>query len=126
MKDEVVQNIRELLEEKYNEHSIEMSENLKEESEINILKIKEVNAKQPEEKVQPEEKETENISNKRLVAIQKTQYVAGMKLQEKILGSYRVTAVKSNHRYDVSKVEEHDEPCHISSSAEYMKPWTVY
>ncbi|KAK9663121.1 hypothetical protein QE152_g41421, partial [Popillia japonica] len=58
-----------------------------------------------------------------LVAIKRTQFGSGLKIQRKYLGPYEVLKVKANDRYDVTKVGAHEGPLRTSTCAEYMKPW---
>lgn len=59
-----------------------------------------------------------------MVAIKRTQFGAGLKLRPKYLGPYRVTKVKRNDRYDVEKLDTHNEgPGRTSTSADQMKRW---
>ncbi|GFS96178.1 uncharacterized protein TNCV_1141491 [Trichonephila clavipes] len=56
-----------------------------------------------------------------LVAIQRTQFGAGLKLRPKFLGPYKVTKVNSKDRYEVEKVGQHDIPNSTTTSADLMK-----
>ncbi|GFU21813.1 retrovirus-related Pol polyprotein from transposon 17.6 [Trichonephila clavipes] len=56
-----------------------------------------------------------------LVAIQRTQSGAGLKLRPKFLGPYKVTKVNSKDRYEVEKVGQHDGPNSTTTSADLMK-----
>ncbi|GFV97049.1 uncharacterized protein TNCV_3526351 [Trichonephila clavipes] len=56
-----------------------------------------------------------------LVAIQRTQFGAGLKLRPKFLGPYKVTKVNSKDRYEVEKVSQHDGPNSTTTSADLMK-----
>ncbi|GFV96239.1 uncharacterized protein TNCV_1871991 [Trichonephila clavipes] len=56
-----------------------------------------------------------------LVAIQRTQLGAGLKLRPKFLGPYKVTKVNSKDRYEVEKVGQHDGPNSTTTSADLMK-----
>ncbi|GFY08433.1 retrovirus-related Pol polyprotein from transposon 17.6 [Trichonephila clavipes] len=56
-----------------------------------------------------------------LVAIQRTQFGAGLKLRPKFLGPYKVTKVNSKDRYEVEKVGQHDGPNSTTTSADLMK-----
>lgn len=84
-------------------------------------------------KVQNENKRTFDAKRKEartykeddLVAIKRTQFVNGNKLAENFFGPYRITKVKPNERFDVTKVGSHSGPNITSSSAEYMKRWTT-
>lgn len=58
-----------------------------------------------------------------LVAIKRTQFVAGKKLASEFLGPYKVTKVKRNNRYDVEKVADFDGPKKTSTSCDNMKLW---
>ncbi|GFS87263.1 uncharacterized protein TNCV_213771 [Trichonephila clavipes] len=56
-----------------------------------------------------------------LVAIQRTQFGAGLKLRPKFLGTYKVTKVNSKDRYEVQKVGQHEGPNSTTTSADLMK-----
>ncbi|GFT21022.1 transposon Tf2-6 polyprotein [Trichonephila clavipes] len=56
-----------------------------------------------------------------LVAIQRTQFGAGLKLRPKFLGPYKVTKVNSKDKYEVEKVGQHDGPNSTTTSADLMK-----
>lgn len=59
-----------------------------------------------------------------MVAIERTQNEAGLKVRPKMLGPYEVTRVLRNHRYEVRKIGSHEGPMSTSSSADKMKSWT--
>ncbi|GFW79423.1 transposon Ty3-I Gag-Pol polyprotein [Trichonephila clavipes] len=56
-----------------------------------------------------------------LVAIQRTQFGAGLKLRPKFLGPYKVTKVNSKDRNEVEKVGQHEGPNSTTISADLMK-----
>ncbi|GFW48172.1 uncharacterized protein TNCV_1614331 [Trichonephila clavipes] len=56
-----------------------------------------------------------------LVAIQRTQFGAGLKLRPKFLGPYKVTKVNSKDRYEVEKVGQHEETNSATTSADLIK-----
>ncbi|GFX60006.1 transposon Tf2-6 polyprotein [Trichonephila clavipes] len=58
-----------------------------------------------------------------LVAIQRTQFGAGLKLRPKFLGPYKVTKVnsKDRERYEVEKVGQHEGPNSTTASADLIK-----
>ncbi|GFU54032.1 uncharacterized protein TNCV_1720281 [Trichonephila clavipes] len=56
-----------------------------------------------------------------LVAIQRTQFGAGLKLRPKFLGPYKVTKVNSKDRYGVKKVGQHEGPNSTTTLADLMK-----
>ncbi|GFW00877.1 hypothetical protein TNCV_1761151 [Trichonephila clavipes] len=86
-------------------------------------------AKKNIETLQSENRKTYNRRRKKaslykegdLVAIQRTQFGAGLKLRPKFLGSYKVTKVNSKDRYEVEKVGQHDGPNSTTTSADLMK-----
>ncbi|GFU76719.1 retrovirus-related Pol polyprotein from transposon 17.6 [Trichonephila clavipes] len=55
-----------------------------------------------------------------LVAIQRTQFGAGLKLRPKFLGPYKVTKVNFKERYEVEKVGQHEGPNSTTPSADLM------
>ncbi|GFS61904.1 retrovirus-related Pol polyprotein from transposon 17.6 [Trichonephila clavipes] len=73
-------------------------------------------AKKNIETLQSENRKTYNRRRKKaslykegdLVAIQRTQFGAGLKLRPKFLGPYKVTKVNSKDRYEVEKVGQHE------------------
>ncbi|XP_068140073.1 uncharacterized protein [Drosophila tropicalis] len=58
-----------------------------------------------------------------LVAIKRTQFVAGRKLASCSLGPYEVTKIKRNGRYDVRKAAQVEGPNQTSTSSDNMKLW---
>ncbi|GFW38815.1 retrovirus-related Pol polyprotein from transposon 297 [Trichonephila clavipes] len=86
-------------------------------------------AKKNIETLQSENRKTYNRRRKKaslykegdLVAIQRTQFRAGLKLRPKFLGLYKVTKVNSKDRYEVEKVGQHDGPNSTTTSADLMK-----
>ncbi|GFW46466.1 retrovirus-related Pol polyprotein from transposon 17.6 [Trichonephila clavipes] len=86
-------------------------------------------AKKNIETLQSENRKTYNRKKKKaslykegdLVAIQRTQFGAGLKLRPKFLGPYKVTKVNSKDRYEVEKVGQHDGPNSTTTSADLMK-----
>ncbi|GFW79880.1 hypothetical protein TNCV_3898811 [Trichonephila clavipes] len=56
-----------------------------------------------------------------LVAIQRTQFGAGLKLRPKFLGPYKVTKVNPKDRYAVEKVGQHEGTNSTTTSADLMK-----
>ncbi|GFT06102.1 retrovirus-related Pol polyprotein from transposon 17.6 [Trichonephila clavipes] len=86
-------------------------------------------AKKNIETLQSENRKTYNRRRKKaslykegdLVAIQRTQFGAGLKLRPKFLGPYKVTKVNSKYRYEVEKVGQHDGPNSTTTSADLMK-----
>ncbi|GFW24749.1 retrovirus-related Pol polyprotein from transposon 297 [Trichonephila clavipes] len=86
-------------------------------------------AKKNIETLQSENRKTYNRRRKKaslykeddLVAIQRTQFGAGLKLRPKFLGPYKVTKVNSKDRYKVEKVGQHERPNLTITSADLMK-----
>lgn len=58
-----------------------------------------------------------------MVAIKRTQFVAGKKLASPFLGPYEVLKVKRNGRYDVRKAAQVEGPNVTTTSADHMKLW---
>ncbi|KAH8340307.1 hypothetical protein KR059_004252, partial [Drosophila kikkawai] len=58
-----------------------------------------------------------------LVAIKRTQFVAGRKLASLYLGPYEVVQIKRNGRYDVRKAAQVEGPNLTSTSCDNMKLW---
>ncbi|GFX77768.1 transposon Tf2-6 polyprotein [Trichonephila clavipes] len=86
-------------------------------------------AKKNIETLQSENRKTYNRRRKKaslykegdLVAIQRTQFGAGLKLRPKFSGPYKVTKVNSKDRYEVEKVDQHEGPNSTTTSADLMK-----
>ncbi|GFW96247.1 transposon Tf2-8 polyprotein [Trichonephila clavipes] len=86
-------------------------------------------AKKNIETLQSENRKTYNRRRKKaslykegdLVAIQRTQFGAGLKLRPKFLGPYKVTKVNSKDRYEVEKVGQHEGRNSTTTSADLMK-----
>ncbi|GFT66106.1 hypothetical protein TNCV_3238411 [Trichonephila clavipes] len=86
-------------------------------------------AKKNIETLQSENRNTYNRRKKKaslykegdLVAIQRTQFRAGLKLRPKFLGPYKVTKVNSKDRYEVETVGQHDGPNSTTTSTDLMK-----
>ncbi|GFX65228.1 hypothetical protein TNCV_4821191 [Trichonephila clavipes] len=86
-------------------------------------------AKKNIETLQSENRKTYNRRRKKaslykegdLVAIQRTQFGAGLKLRPKFLGPYKVTKVNFKDRYEVEKVGQHEGPNSTTTSADLMK-----
>ncbi|GFW56682.1 hypothetical protein TNCV_4067621 [Trichonephila clavipes] len=86
-------------------------------------------AKKNIETLQSENRKTYNRRRKKpslykendLVAIQRTQFGAELKLRPKFLGPYKVRKVNSKDRYEVEKVGQHDGPNSTTTSADLMK-----
>ncbi|GFX79412.1 hypothetical protein TNCV_1715621 [Trichonephila clavipes] len=86
-------------------------------------------AKKNIETLQSENRKTYNRRRKKaslykegdLVAIQRTQFGAGLKLRPKFLGPYKVTKVNSKDRYEVQKVGQHEGQNSTTTSADLMK-----
>ncbi|GFU32243.1 hypothetical protein TNCV_3834521 [Trichonephila clavipes] len=57
------------------------------------------------------------------VAIQRTQFGTGLKLQPKYFEPYEVTKVNKHDRYEVQKIGQHEGPNVTSTSADKMKKW---
>lgn len=90
-----------------------------------------VKAKEQISKIQSENCKTYNLRRRPsrkyvvgdLVAIKRTQFGPGRKLQAKYLGPYSIKKVKPNDTYDVSRFGDHEGPAFTSTCAEYLKPW---
>lgn len=107
-----------------------MEEELIDEFENSRIELRQL-AKQQIEKVQAENKKYFDRKRKAarkynlrdLVAIQRTQFGSGLKLQPKYHGPYEVVKVNRNDRYQLQKVGVHEGPNRTSSAADLMKPW---
>ncbi|GFV68574.1 uncharacterized protein TNCV_3130291 [Trichonephila clavipes] len=74
-----------------------------------------------ERRITEEEKKASLYKEGDLVAIQRTQFAAGLKLRPKFLGPYKVTKVNYKDRYEVEKVDQHEGPNSTTTSADLMK-----
>lgn len=89
-------------------------------------------AKQQIFKIQEENRRTYNLRRKKpetyavsdLVAIKRTQFGPHLKFKTKYLGPYKVSKIKPNNTYEVTKEGQHEGPNKTSTCAEYMKKWT--
>ncbi|GFX67164.1 retrovirus-related Pol polyprotein from transposon 412 [Trichonephila clavipes] len=118
--DDNIQTFKSLLEKQESEEFFERNEQrefLKNDAKKNI------------ETLQSENRKTYNRRRKKaslykegdLVAIQRTQFGAGLKLRPKFLSPYKVTKFNSKDRYEVEKVGQHDGPNSTTTSADLMK-----
>ena len=111
--------IKELLEEEYiNSRNQERNE-MRDEAKKNIMKMQEENRKYYDRK----RKKPQVFKIGELVAIQRTQFGAGLKLCPKYFGPYKVIALRNNHRYEVEKVGQHEGPNNTTTAIDFMKPW---
>ncbi|GFU32581.1 uncharacterized protein TNCV_3044691 [Trichonephila clavipes] len=112
-----------------NKEDILIKDLLLEEMAIALLEQSEFlrnDAKKNIENLQSENTKTYNRRRKKsslykegdLVAIQRTQFGAGLKLRPKFLGPYKVTKVNSKDRYEVEKVGQHEGPNSTTTSDE--------
>lgn len=111
--------ILEILEEERINSMMDHLHTIREEAKGNILKIQEESRKCYNKK----RKKAHVYKKDDLVAIRRTQFGTGMKLRAKFLGPYKVVRVKSNDRYDVEKVGDHEGPNKTSTSVDNMKLW---
>jgi len=59
-----------------------------------------------------------------LVAIRRTQFVAGRKMASEFLGPYEITEVKRGEHYNVRKAADVEGPKNTSTSNDNMKLWS--
>lgn len=116
-------NLNEILEEEIINEFQTARQSVRKDAKEQILKMQMENRKTYDKK----RKEARQYNVDDLVAIQRTQFGTGLKLQPKFLGPYRVSKVNRNNRYEVKKVNQNDEgPIRTSTAADYMKPWSSY
>ncbi|XP_036346770.1 uncharacterized protein LOC118756086 [Rhagoletis pomonella] len=80
-------------------------------------------------RIQSENRKTFNSKRKQeeqyevgeLVAIKRTQFGSGLRLQPKFLGPYQVTEKLNHCRYEVQNVDDHEGPAYTTTVAEYLK-----
>ncbi len=111
--------IKQLIEEEHISQMNQDRNNMREEAKNNILKIQEENRKQFNKK----RKKPTIFKVNDLVAIQRTQFGAGLKLRPKFFGPYKITAVKNNHRYEVQKIGQHEGPNVTNTAIDFIKAW---
>ncbi|KAJ0170870.1 hypothetical protein K1T71_003850 [Dendrolimus kikuchii] len=114
--DDILKLIQEENLEKFEDQRLELREKAKQ----NIQKIQEENRKVYNKK------RTQAIQYEigDLVAIKRTQFVQGYKLNPKYLGPYKIIEKKKNDRYVVRKIGNGEGPMNTTSSADLMKPWS--
>ncbi|GFV80225.1 transposon Tf2-9 polyprotein [Trichonephila clavipes] len=111
--------ILKLLEEEIVEIFTENREKIREEAKRNILKMQEENCRNFNKK----RKKGSQYEIGDIVAIQRTQFGAGLKLKPKFFGPYEVEKVKPKDRYDVRKIRVHVRPNTTSTATDHMKMW---
>ncbi|XP_076674658.1 uncharacterized protein LOC143372393 [Andrena cerasifolii] len=94
-------------------------DSLRRAAEENIIKIQAENRRDHDKTCEAATKYKEGD----LVAIQRTQFGAGLKIEPKFLGPYKVVKVKRNNRYEVVRIGESEGPGITSTAADYMKPY---
>ncbi|KMQ83277.1 blastopia polyprotein [Lasius niger] len=119
MRNKLQMEILELLEEESINDLMNKREEDREEARKNILKIQEENRKN----FNKHRKKARAYEIGDLVAIQRTQFGTGMKLRPKFFGPYEIVKVKSNDRYEVKKIGQHEGPNQTSTAADHMKSW---
>jgi len=106
-----------------------IDEEIKQRFEDSRYKLRSI-ARDQIKKTQEENRKTYNKKRKAstryevgdLVAIKRTQLGPGLKLKIKFLGPYKITEVRANDRYSISKIDG-EGPQETLSSADNMKPW---
>ncbi|GFT57569.1 transposon Tf2-9 polyprotein [Trichonephila clavipes] len=109
--------IKDLLLEEMAKELLEQREFLRSDAKKNIETLQ----SELERRITEEERKLRIQKEGDLVAIQRTQFGAGLKLRPKFLGPYKVTKVNSKDRYEVEKVGQHDGPNSTTISADLMK-----
>ncbi|GFW24381.1 hypothetical protein TNCV_606271 [Trichonephila clavipes] len=109
--------IKDLLLEEIAKELLEQREFLRNDAKKNIVTLQSENRKTYNRR----RKKASLYKEGDLVAIQRTQFGAGLKLRPKFLGPYKVTKVNSKDRYEVEKVGQHDGPNSTTTSADLMK-----
>ncbi|GFU10931.1 hypothetical protein TNCV_2934251 [Trichonephila clavipes] len=110
--------IKDLLLEEMAKELLEQREFLRNDAKKNIETLQ---SEKIERRITEEERKASLYKEGDLVAIQRTQFGAGLKLRPKFLGPYKVTKVNSKDRYEVEKVGQHDGPNSTTTSADLMK-----
>ena len=113
-------NIAQLLEEEAVQIYDDQRDDLRRIAKKNILKIQEENKKGHNKMCT----EANVYKEGDLVAIKRTQFGPGLKINKKYLGPYKITQIKGNDRYEVIKIDDDEEgPRITTSAADYMKPY---
>ncbi|GFW75816.1 hypothetical protein TNCV_4429991 [Trichonephila clavipes] len=110
--------IKDLLLEEMAKELLEQREFLRNDAKKNIETLQSENRKTYNKK---RRKKASLYKEGDLVAIQRTQFGAGLKLRPKFLGPYKVTKVNSKDRYEVEKVGQHEGSNSTTTSADLMK-----
>ncbi|GFV18722.1 hypothetical protein TNCV_4756091 [Trichonephila clavipes] len=113
--------LRNLLMEEMVEELQEQRNQLRQDAKRNIQKIPAENKRTYDRK----RKRAPRYQKGDLVAIQRTQFGAGLKLRPKFLGPYKVIEVKPRDRYNLERVGNHEGPKLNSSSADLMKFYSL-
>lgn len=112
--------IKELIEKEFIDLFVVDREKLRERAKQQILAIRDENNQTYNAKRKP----AMQYQVGDLVAIKRTQFGTGLKLQSKNFGPYKIIKSKGNDRYDVQKLGIHDGPFCTSSSADNMTKWS--
>lgn len=59
-----------------------------------------------------------------MVAIRRTQFITGGKVNAESMGPYRVSAAMDNDRYEVERIGDGPGPAKTTTAADFMKRWT--
>ncbi|KAK9680343.1 hypothetical protein QE152_g39167 [Popillia japonica] len=121
MKTKKDEHIRQLINEEQIEMFMEDRSGMREQAKTQIGKIQEENRRIYNSR----RKDPARYEVGDLVAIKRTQQGPGLKLRAHYLGPYQVTKVKPYNSYDVVKEGDHYGPTKSTTTAEYMKRWTV-
>lgn len=92
------------------------------EAKLNIEKVQEENRRTYDRK----RKVVHQYVVKDWMAIKKTQFSVGAKVQPSYLGPYEVVRVMRNDRYVLQKVGDGPGPISMTSAADFMKSWAEY
>ncbi|XP_043506100.1 uncharacterized protein LOC122526637 [Polistes fuscatus] len=95
---------------------------LREATKESLLKIQEENRRNYNRKC----KKASVYNEGDLVAIKRTQFGAGLKIQKKFLGPYKISRCKRNNRYEVIRVGGDEGPKITTTAADYMKPFEEF
>lgn len=122
MRDKADLELRNLIEEEFQEQFESNRDKLRQSAKEQILKV------------QSENRKTYNLRRRKpniyklgdLVAVKKTQLGPGTKMKAKFAGPYKIIKIKFNGTYDVERVGGSTGPLRTSTCAEYMKPWSEF
>ncbi|XP_025837022.1 uncharacterized protein LOC112906662 [Agrilus planipennis] len=112
--------VRKIIEDEWIKMFEEQRDQLRVEAKTKIAQVQEENRRSFNKK----RKKAITYKEGDLVAIKRTQFGPGLKVQPKYFGPYQIIRVLRNDRYIVEKIGYHEGPRQTSASADHIKPWS--